>query len=344
MIDKIALEEHFVTPALEHCIASVGWDQQAWRRVLDRLADIDGRLEQIEALGIEIAVLSLGSDGIQGIREKSAAIAVAHEANDALADIIRRTPERFRGFAALPMQDPQAAAAELERCMKQLGFVGALINGYSDTETGAGLYYDGAAYLPFWETVVALEVPVYLHPRNPLERSRGALDAHPELRVPTWAFAVETGTHALGLITSGLFDRLPGLRIILGHLGEFLPFAIARLERRMSHVPFISLERPPREVLRDCFYITVSGNYHTPSLIGVLLELGADRILVRCRLPIRGDERRGELVRRAPDQCCGITPRLRARTPSNCSDPAHGVPRAFPTCRDSRPDRSWPHP
>ncbi|HWI30573.1 MAG TPA: amidohydrolase family protein [Microbacterium sp.] len=276
---KIALEEHFVTPALEHCIAPVGWPPDAWRRVIAGLHDVDERLRQMDALDIERSVLSLGSDGIQGIASHERAIATAREANDALAELVASRPDRFSGFAAIPLQDPGAAADELGRAVGELGFVGALANGFSELEDGSIAYYDQPEYAPFWARVAELGVPFYLHPRNPLPAHSRMYEGRPELLGPAWAFGVETGTHALRLITSGLFDRHPDLQIILGHLGENLPFAIARLEQRIAHREDVAFERPPRTVLRENFHLTISGNYHTASLIGILLELGADRVL-----------------------------------------------------------------
>lgn len=286
MNGKIALEEHFVTPALESSVAAFG-GEESWRMTLERLNDTEQmRLAEMDALGIEKAILSLGSEGIQGIRDTQTAVARAHEANDALAEIVGACPARFGGFAALAMQDPAAATQELDRAVRELGFHGALLNGYSNVDgNGTGVYYDGPEYLPFWERAAELDVPIYLHPRNPLERNRGPFEDRPELLGPTWAFAIETGTHALRLITSGLFDRVPGLTVVLGHLGEFLPFAIARLEQRIAHYPFVSLRRSPTEVLQENFYVTTSGNYHTPSLIGVLLTMGADRVLFAADYP-----------------------------------------------------------
>ena len=229
-----------MVPALEHCIASVGWEPEEWRRVIDRLEDTeDLRLREMDRLGIELAVLSLGSDGIQGIGDRERAVEVARQANDELAAIVDRRPDRYAAFAALAMQDPDAATAELERAVAELGFRGALVNGYSDLGDDGAAYYDAPEYVPFWERAAALGVPIYLHPRNPPAAQREMY--RPELLGPTWAFAVETGTHALRLITSGLFDRVPGLTVILGHLGEQLPFAIARLEQRLSHNKSVTL-------------------------------------------------------------------------------------------------------
>src|SRR4051794_3806499 len=276
MAGKIALEEHFVTPALEDLVLNPGWPEDAFRRTLDRLEDVAGeRLELMDRHGIAMSVLSLASDGIQGLDDASAAVTRAREANDALAEVVAARPDRFAGFAAVALQDPSAAAAEAERAVRELGFHGVLVNGYSN---GAP-YYDDERYLGFWEALEGLGVPFYLHPRNPLESMREIYRGRPELLGPTWAFGVETATHALRLIVSGLFDRFPALQVILGHLGEGLPFQTYRLEQRLKRRADVSLSRLPTGVLRENFYVSVSGNYHTPSLVGVLSELGPDRVM-----------------------------------------------------------------
>jgi len=168
-----------------------------------------------------------------------------------------------------------AAASEAERAVRDLGFHGVLVNGYSN---GAP-YYDDERYLSFWEAMDALGVPSYLHPRNPLESQHEIYDGRPELLGPTWAFGVETATHALRLIVSGLFDRFPSLTVVLGHLGEGLPFQTYRLEQRLKRRADVTLERLPTQVLRENFFVTISGKYHPPSLVGVLSEMGADRVM-----------------------------------------------------------------
>jgi gamma-resorcylate decarboxylase len=284
---KIAVEEHFVTPALEHLISAIGWDKAAWRRVADRLADTDGfRLAEMDRLGIETAVLSLGAIGVQDEPDTRRAVAGAAEANDALARTVAKHPRRYAGFAALPLQDPVSAAAEAERAVRQLGLKGALVNGYSsigNLETAA--YYDEPQYLPFWERFAALDVPFYLHPRNPLPNERRIYAGRSELLGPVWAFTVETATHALRLITSGLFDRFPKLTVIIGHMGELLPFAIHRLEQRIKNIPTLKLARRPSQYLQENFYMTTSGNNHTQSLIGTILQLGSDRIMFAADYP-----------------------------------------------------------
>ena len=282
MKDKIAVEEHFVTPALKDTIfPSIGWDPGEWQHMAEQLQEVgETRLADMDAAGIGISVLSLAAPCIQDEVDVGQAIERAIGANDALAQAVAAHPDRFAGLAALALQDPEAAADELERCVNQLGFKGALANGYSsvgDLQTAA--YYDEPQYLPFWERVAALGLPFYLHPRNPLPTQRRIYENREQLLGPTWAFTVETATHCLRLMLSGLFDRLPNLQIIIGHMGELLPFAVARTEQRLSHIPGAQLERGPQQCLRENFYLTTSGNFHTPSLVGALLEVGADRLL-----------------------------------------------------------------
>jgi gamma-resorcylate decarboxylase len=288
MQDKVAFEEHFVTPGLRDTIfGSIGWEQQEWQQMVKALQETDeGRLGAMDEAGIEVAVLSLAAPCIQDEFELSRAIARASEANDALAEIIASHPDRYVGLAALPLQDPVAAADELERCVTELGFRGALANGYSSVgDLEHARYYDEPGYLPFWERVCDLQVPFYLHPRNPLPTQRRYYEGRELLLGPTWAFTVETATHALRLIVSGVFDQFPSLQIILGHMGELLPFVVARTQQRLSHIPGIPLERRPEEVLRENFWLTTSGNFHTPSLLGAMMQVGADRLLFAADYP-----------------------------------------------------------
>jgi predicted TIM-barrel fold metal-dependent hydrolase len=286
MISKVALEEHFVPAGLTDVITNPGWSPAAWQRTLDLLTDTEQRLEKMDRAGVEIAVLSLGSNGIQDVLEPARAAAVATEVNDALADVVAAHPDRYLGLAALPMLDVDAAVAELDRCVRTLGFKGALVNGYSsDGSLERGRYYDDPRYDPLWERFAELKVPFYLHPRNPLPDQRRIYEGREQLLGPTWAFGAETAVHALRMLIGGVFDRFPDLIVVLGHLGELLPFAIRRLEQRLSRRSDIDLARPAAEYLQENFYLTTSGNFHTPSLIGILLELGADRLLFAADYP-----------------------------------------------------------
>jgi gamma-resorcylate decarboxylase len=233
-----------------------------------------------------MAVLSLASNGIQDVLDRDRAAALATEANDALAEIVAAHPDRYAGFAALPMQDVGAAVAELDRAVQTLGFNGALVNGYSSLgRLDSGVYYDDPRYDSLWERFSSLGVPLYLHPRNPLPDQRRIYEGREQLLGPTWAFGAETAVHALRMLIGGVFDRFPELTVVLGHLGELLPFAIRRLEQRLSRRADVELAHPASTYLHRNFYLTTSGNYHTPSLIGILLELGADRVLFAADYP-----------------------------------------------------------
>jgi predicted TIM-barrel fold metal-dependent hydrolase len=283
---KIAIEEHFLPPGRTDLLSSPGWSPEAMVQIARALTDTEDRLALMDEGGVEMAVLSLASDGIQNILDPGAASETAREANDALRAVVATHPDRYAGFAALPMQDPLAAAAELDRAITELKFCGALVNGYSNLgDLDTALYYDDPIYDPLWERMVAHDVPLYLHPRNPLPSQRRIYAGRAELLGPTWAFGAETAVHALRMIVGGVFDRFPQLKIILGHLGELLPFAIRRLEQRMSRLPDVTLERPPSSYLRENFWITTSGNYHTPSLVGILLELGSERLVFAADYP-----------------------------------------------------------
>ncbi|MFZ0088288.1 MAG: amidohydrolase family protein, partial [Solirubrobacteraceae bacterium] len=159
-------------------------------------------------------------------------------------------------------------------------------NGYSSVgDLSTAAYYDEPQYQEFWERVAALDVPFYLHPRNPLPSERRIYQGREELLGPTWAFTMETATHALRLMTSGLFDRVPTLQIILGHMGELLPFALDRTQQRLEHIPSVNLERSTVDYFRDNFYITTSGNFHTPSLLAAIHQVGSERILFAVDYP-----------------------------------------------------------
>ena len=221
MTRKIALEEHFLVEGFANMGRTEGSGPAAAfrRQAAERLPEIDAlRLEAMDKAGIDRAVLSLFQPGIQGERDTATAIRKAKAVNDMLAERIAKHPARFRGFAAVPMQDPRKAGDELERAVKELGFKGALVNGHT-----RGVYLDDARCLPFWERVAALDVPIYLHPANPMTIP-AAFEGYPGLAQAIFGWAAETGGHALRLVLSGLFDRFPSLTIILGHMGEALPF------------------------------------------------------------------------------------------------------------------------
>ncbi|MBB6123052.1 amidohydrolase family protein [Sphingobium subterraneum] len=288
MDGKIALEEHFAIPeTLQDSAGFVPGDY--WTELSARLLDIqERRLREMDENGIEMMLLSLNAPAVQAVRHTGKAVELAIRANDYLAEEVAKRPDRFQGFAALPMQDPEAAARELERCVRELGFRGALVNGFSESDEAEMLYYDLPMYRPFWATVEQLDVPFYLHPRNPLPQHAQIYAGHPWLLGPTWAFGQETAVHALRLMGSGLFDEHPGLTIVLGHMGEGLPISMWRVDNRNAWVTTPKLhaaKRPIGDYFHENFYITTSGNFRTQSLIDAMLEIGSDRILFSADWP-----------------------------------------------------------
>jgi predicted TIM-barrel fold metal-dependent hydrolase len=282
MQGKITLEEHFAIQATLNDSKVFG--AHVWEKLGPRLLDIqDMRLKEMDKHGVELMILSLTAPAVQAIPDVKRAVAVARQANDVLAENVRKRPDRFAAFAALAMQDPEAAAEELGRCVKELGFVGALVNGFSQVrEPNTAVYYDLPQYRPFWRAVEALDVPFYLHPRNPLPSWSKFYDGHSWLLGPNWAFHAETAVHALRLIGSGLFDECSNLKIVLGHLGEGIPVYLWRIDGRngwMKEPHHYAAKKPVSDYFRKHFHITTSGNFHTPALNNAVTELGAERVM-----------------------------------------------------------------
>jgi 2,3-dihydroxybenzoate decarboxylase len=291
MQGKIAVEEHFAIG--KTAAKSVRFPQDAyWAGIEGKLIDLfDRRLAEMDACGIGLAVLSLNANGIQEIPEAGRAVELAREANDALADAVAKRPDRFAGLAALPMQDPDAAAAELQRCVRDLKFRGALVNGFSQVGTAdSAVYYDLPQYRPFWAEVERLNAPFYLHPRYSLPSRRQRYEGHSWMVGSPWDFAEETAIHALRLMGSGLFYEFPKLKIIIGHLGERIPFDLWRLDHRLKKLPDRPNKRPMADYFRQNFYITTSGNFCTQSLIQAMLTVGADRMLFAVDYPFEDHE------------------------------------------------------
>ncbi len=283
MQGKIGLEEHFaIAETLNDSKGFLG--EAVWPELEKRLLDIqEYRLRQMDAGGMQLMLLSLNAPAVQAIPDPRRAVEIARRANDFLAAEVQKRPERFQGLAALALQDPEEAARELQRCVRELGFKGALVNGFSQVrEAQSMVYLDDARYRGFWAEVEKLDVPFYLHPRNPLPSAAQIYEGHPWLLGPTWAFGQETAVHALRLMASGLFDAHPRLQIVLGHLGEGLPYSIWRVDNRNAWTgqpPRYPAKRKLGEYFQQNFHLTTSGNFRTQTLIDAMLEVGADRIM-----------------------------------------------------------------
>lgn len=286
MVQKIALEEHFLSPGLTDYWGPTMTDVAApvVEKLFRRLTDFgDLRLNAMDKAGIARAVLSVSGPGVQSERDPAVATRKAAEANDYLAEIVRKRPDRYSGFAHIAVQEPLAAADELERCMRDLKFCGAMINGHTN-----GLYLDHPSLHPFWERAEALGALVYIHPTDPLVGAP-VLDGVPALRRATWEWGFETGSHALRLVFSGLFDRFPNARVALGHMGETLPYLLWRFDSR-ARLYGVKLARPPSEYIKNNIWVSVSGVFAAAPLRCALDALGRDRVMFAADYPFEDAE------------------------------------------------------
>jgi predicted TIM-barrel fold metal-dependent hydrolase len=283
----ITLEEHFVTPEILKKSTEI---QPASRNIFvkaveEKLLDLGKiRIADMDAAGIDLQIMSLTNAGLDKL-DGPTATALAHDANDKLADAVKAYPQRFAALAALDLQQPEKAAAEFERCVRKLGFKGTLIHG-----TTKGIFLDDPRFTPIFEAAQALDVPIYLHPTLPPKSVEDAYftglpgDTGFLLSTAGWGWHVETGMHCLRLMISGLFDRFPRLNIIIGHMGEDLPFSIARAEAVLSR-GVNHLKRRLGEYFQEHFYITTSGYFTVPPLLCTMQVVGADHILFSVDYP-----------------------------------------------------------
>jgi len=291
MVQKIALEEHFLSPGFVEYWNPTVAEMPAAKRdaLLKRLTDFgEMRLASMDAAGIARAVLGLAGPGVQAERDNATAVRNAKAANDFLAAEIQKQPDRYSGFAHLPMQDAKEAADELERCVTQLGFCGAMINGHTN-----GQYLDHPSLSPFWERAEALGTLIYIHPTDPVAVAP-VLEGHNGLRRATWEWTFETGSHALRLIFGGVFDRFPRARLGLGHMGETLPYLLWRFDSRAGPDFYnVPLKNPPSHYIKQNIEITTSGMCSAEPLNCAIAALGVDRIMFAADYPFEKAEEAG---------------------------------------------------
>jgi uncharacterized protein len=287
----ITLEEHYATPAFmegpgrelkaqaeaarDHPQVAAGY-----AKLIEALCDLDdGRIAAMDAAGIDVQVLSLTFPGVEQL-DAAEAVVFARETNDLLAEAVRRHPSRFAGFAALSTPAPEAAADELERAVREHGFKGALINGHT-----RGRYLDDGYFWPILERAEALGVPIYLHPTPPpqtvIEASytgNYSPGVAALLSTAAWGWHMETATHVLRLILGGAFDRYQTLQLVVGHMGEALPFMLPRFEIALP-IEATKLERPVGSYLRENVHYTFGGFNWVQAFLDLVLQVGVDRIM-----------------------------------------------------------------
>lgn len=281
----VTLEEHFLDVAA--ITSNDGLHKRTlWlpQKIREPLLDLGaGRLRDMDEHGITVQVLSASApgadllDGDEGIR-------FARQVNDRLVEVVRSAPHRFAGFAHLPMRSPEAAADELERCTVELGFRGAMING-----TTEGRFLDHACFAPILARAARLGVPIYLHPNLPPPAVMAAYYADlPDvegriLATGGYGWHAETAIHLFRLAITGTLERYPGLNVIVGHMGETIPFMLDRLDHCIVDIQ--GMDTPPSRLIRERLYITTAGVFSTPAFLCALTTLGADRILFSVDYP-----------------------------------------------------------
>jgi 2,3-dihydroxybenzoate decarboxylase len=293
VVKTVAIEEHFWIPKLQ-TEETIGVDiktQPHWVKALGDLGE--QRLKEMDEAGIDLQVIAHAPPGAQNFPPDQA-VALAREANDTLHRAIGAHPDRFAGFAALPTPDPEAAAAELERAVTKLGFKGAMIYGLTH-----GAFTDEKRFWCIYERAAALDVPIYIHPGPP---HRAVVDAYfkdyPTMDGAGLGFTFETAAHAIRLSICGLFDAYPKLRLILGHMGEGLPFLLWRCDMALSRDK--NLKRKFRDYFREHFYITTSGNFSHPALLCTAMEMSTDRIIFAVDWPYASNKEAREFIDTAP--------------------------------------------
>ena len=289
VLRTITLEEHFAYPGFlegpgrqlkERALRFGG----AAAMILEQLCDLgERRIAEMDAAGIDFQVLSLTSPGTEQL-EAADGITMAREANEFLAAAVKRNPTRFAGLAALPTASPDKAAEELEQMVREHGFKGAVINGHN-----RGRYLDDKFFWPILERAESLGTPIYLHPTQPpkpvIEASYGGFSSMVTdmLAGPGWGWHIETAVHVIRLILGGVFDRYPKLQIVIGHLGESLPFMLQRLD--IMPMAVTKLNRPISAYLRENIHYTFSGFNFTAAFLDLLLEVGVERIMFSADYP-----------------------------------------------------------
>jgi predicted TIM-barrel fold metal-dependent hydrolase len=287
----IALEEHFVTPGFLEATGAYGNGAPALQALQQKLLDLgDGRIADMDESGVDLQVLSLAAIGLDKLADTTAAPLLC-DINNELAAAIQAHPKRFAGLATVAMKDPASAAKELERCIDTLGFKGLILDG-----TTGGDFLDQPKFLPVFEAANALKIPIYLHPAPPPKTVKDAYfsglpaEAGHLLSIAGWGWHAENGLHALRLIVNGLFDRFPDLQIVLGHMGEGLPYALARSNHVLSAATR-HLQRSVAEYFHHNFHVTTSGYFTLPPFQCALEVVGIDRLMYSVDYPFSPNTR-----------------------------------------------------
>ena len=328
----VALEEHFTIPSAVSKISAEARTKRGFadrvtlpgvKSPLDYLPDLgQQRLDLMDKTGITVQVLSISGPGAE-LMEGQVGIDIAKSVNDGLADAIRKHPKRFAGFAHLPLSAPEACAKEFERCVKDLGFVGAIVNG-----TINGKFLDDARFDPVLAMAEQLDVPVYLHPHMPppavKEAYYSGLPGSASVAISTagWGWHSETAIHILRMVLAGTFDKHPKLKMIIGHMGEGLPLMLARLDDvAAAHIRH--LKRPISQQILEQVWLTTSGMFTQPPLLACLQTFGLDRTMFSVDFPYASNEQGAKFLSECTFSPADMAQNCRHDSPLARGNPPH---------------------
>lgn len=290
----ITLEEHFITQAFAE--ATEAYQAPQMQDVRARLLDLDeGRLASMDEAGIDMQVLSLAALGVNKLAPAEQT-AVLHGVHDELAEAVKKHPDRFQAFCTPGLKEPKSATQEVVRCIQDLGFKGVLLDGTTD-----GKFLDAPEFFPLLETMAELDVPLYLHPAPPPRQVAEIYfaglpgEAGHLLSIAGWGWHAENGLHALRLIVSGVLDRLPKLKVIVGHMGEGVPYALARSSGVLSHA--VHLKRSVADTFKEQFHVTTSGYFTRPPFDCARSVLGFEHLMYSVDYPFSPNTRGVEFLK-----------------------------------------------
>lgn len=286
---KIALEEHYSDPTTTKYFANPNtgkfFGEDYYQFIAKNLwGNVDEYADDLRQNDIEKAIMSINGPGVQAVTDSKLAAQMAKTSNDAVFEnYVQKYPDRFGAFATVALQDPEAAAEELTRSVQKLKMSGALINGFSDLPNDEVLFLDDEKMEVFWNQAEKLDVPIYIHPRSPHQSQSKIYQGFPGLTGSAWGYTQETAVQIIRLMMSGLFDRHPNLKIIIGHLAEGLPYNLPRTQERLYKQNKGTMgghyERPLMDYLRSNIYATTSGHFNTSSFMNALDVMGEDHLM-----------------------------------------------------------------
>lgn len=285
---KVALEEAIIVPGQVELVPEHKTHPE-FELNEDALLDVgENRLKVMDEAEIDLMVLSITTPGTQGLDTKDDASAIASSWNDYLVKTVQSAPTRYKAFASLATSDIPGSIAELERISKLPEFLGCMLNGFEESNGMTAKYFDHPDFIPMWQTISDLNIPIYIHPRSIPKGRVATYSPYEPLHGATWGFHIETAEHILRLIFSGLFDKHPNLKVVIGHMGELLPFWAWRIDHRIELEGWQSTMKCQHKIfhyLKSNIFVTTSGMFHTPALQHAISTIGLDNIMYSVDYP-----------------------------------------------------------